>query len=233
LQIDASSNNRHRRDRLYLGNWVDTEGLVYGDVWDDEKHVIGSQTFDIAPSWKRYVTVDFGFTAPTVMAMYAQNPSSGMLIRTDLIYRTGHTINENGELLRQMLNTVDGSSIKAIITDRSPGEVKVLQQILGRGVQQAKKGAGSRDVSVDLLTKRLKGDMIKFVHTDEALFHKKDPALVAKQKPIGLPDEIGNYRYDNKGDGTVMKEDDHEIDSCHYLVRYLDGGKRIIPILWI
>lgn len=219
------------KERLLYGKWVNTEGLVYGEAWDSKRHTMSAEEFGEVPShWKKYVSIDWGYDHPFVAGLWAETPD-GKLVRYKLIYRSFHDINENANLVKEMISGVE--NIKAIVCDRAPDQQRVMERVLERKISTARKGAGSRDASQELLTKRLKDDKILFIDVDDALIHERDPRLETKKKPTGFQEEVGNHRYHTRGDGTVIKEDDDEIDSAKYLIRHLDTGNRLIKILWL
>ena len=53
-----------RRARLYLGQWVAAEGMIYADDWDAAVHLV--DRFPIPDDWPRYWVVDFGYNHPFV-----------------------------------------------------------------------------------------------------------------------------------------------------------------------
>lgn len=215
-----------RRQRLLMGEWVNNEGLVFGDVWDPFTHIKTKE--DLAfldPYWNKYVGVDFGMTAPFVASYFVEDPYTKALYRTKLIYRTGHTINENAELLRKML--VDDVNVKMIVTDRDPNQSRILEEALGRSTITAKKGAGSADSSINLLANRLKSEKVFFLNAREALFHEPDETLISRNKPIGFDEEVENYRRDPKKPEGVVKEDDHECFTAETEVLTLEGWKSL------
>ena len=59
-------------DRYVMGKWVGAEGLVYGDVFNPDIHVV--ERFDIPDFWEKYRVVDFGYTNPFVCQWWARRP---------------------------------------------------------------------------------------------------------------------------------------------------------------
>ena len=79
-----------RFNMIYGGEFNKVEGLVY-DCFDDDQHIIPPQM--LPPKSVVVAGVDWGFTNPAVMLVFAVTPEDGIWLIGEW-YETGKTINE-------------------------------------------------------------------------------------------------------------------------------------------
>ena len=94
-----------------LGRWVAFEGLVY-DVFDPREHIIDMRPNEIPPSWRRIISIDFGFNHPFVAQWWAIDPE-GRMYRYREIYKTGRLVEDHAKDIKRLS---EGERIEAIET---------------------------------------------------------------------------------------------------------------------
>lgn len=218
--------------RLIEGEWCSYEGLVYGEVWNREKHVIDSlqlAEYNINESWERYLTFDFGYDDPFVFALWCKHPEQDLYIRTKLIYMTNRTILEHVEQIKDAL--IGEPRPKLAIADRNPESISILSNALGINIISAKKGPGSRKTKVNVISDLLKKNQIKFY--SDALI-ESDARLMVKKKPIGFEQEVLNLRWKpDSMNEDLVDGDDHEHDATGYLFTHLQAERKVVPFIWL
>jgi phage terminase large subunit len=95
-----------RRLRLFLGLWAAAEGMVY-DMWSPQTHIVprfprseNNQRGDPPKEWPRYLSIDFGYSAPFVCLWWAQDPD-GRLWNYREIYRTGCLVEDHAAHIKR------------------------------------------------------------------------------------------------------------------------------------
>lgn len=92
------------------GNWDVFEGQFF-DSWDSSIHVC--EPFKIPDNWKRYISIDYGYSAPSAVLWYAVAPD-GRTYQYRELYQTGLTF----ECLRdEILRISEGESIQYGVFD--------------------------------------------------------------------------------------------------------------------
>lgn len=101
----------YNRSRLRDGLWVAAEGIVYGDVFDEAKHLIDPPAdWEVLPGigpippveWQRLWAVDFGYTNPFVCQFWAVRPTDGALFLYREVYYTQRLVEEHAaKILKQ------------------------------------------------------------------------------------------------------------------------------------
>ena len=87
LKVDPSYVNRLRtlpfklQNALLYGKWDILEGQFFAE-WDPDNHVIDG--FDIPDSWKRFVAIDYGFTAPMCALWFAVDDNGKVYVYREL-----------------------------------------------------------------------------------------------------------------------------------------------------
>lgn len=218
--------------RLIDSEWASFEGLVYGESWVRREHTISQEKFlenyDIT-DWKRYWGVDFGFTDPFVLTLWAKHPFEELYIRYKSIYMSGRTINDHVEKIKA--HTIGEPKPTLVVADRNPESIMILQEALGINVLSATKGAGSIKAGIDVVTDMLQNKSLLFVLDSQV---EIDERMRAKKKPIGFEEEVDNYRWDiEKGNDKVIGGDDHELDAVRYLFTYIKAHEMKVQFKWI
>lgn len=218
-----------RRLRYRDGIWAAAEGLVY-EGWSEPVHVIDS--FDVPASWSRWISIDFGYTAPFVAQLWAEDPDGRLFLIREWV-RTRMLVEDHAEVIRDRL-LAGQPRPRAIITDHDAEDRATLERKLGMGTQAAHKSVSD---GIQALQSRLKvqgdGRARLFVFRDALL--ERDPEMDAVSLPIGMAEEVASYVWAVKpGNSGGLKEEpvkanDHSMDAGRYLVaaRDLVGRTRV------
>lgn len=209
-----------RRARLRFGRWAAAEGLVY-EGWDRAVHLI--DPFEIPSDWRVFASVDWGFTNPGVIQVWAVD-GDGRMYRIREVYRTRQTI---AWWVSRAGGLEEAGSIERWICD--PSEPAFIQAFCDDGLWAAK---ADNDIvpGVQAVQERLKvqGDGKPRLFLFRDALAEGDEALVDAKKPTCTEEEIDCYVWPKGGDGKVVKEvpvklDDHGLDALRYAVMYVDA----------
>jgi phage terminase large subunit len=218
-----------RRSRLYLGQWVAAEGLVY-ENWDPQIHMINLHDLPPTwPQWDRYWSIDWGFTHPFVWKEWSENPETGQLIRTREIYQTKMIVEDLAKWIMDLTGGV--YQPRAIICDHDPGDRATFERHTGYMTLPAYKEIRP---GIQAVEKRLRHDWCK---NGPGLLYLRD-ALVnldLSLKEAGLPtcteEEYDGYVWDkghneevnSKKDELPVDKSNHGMDSDRYMVAFIDN----------
>lgn len=223
-----------RKLRLYQGVWAAADGLIY-EEWDPAVHLV--DRFDVPWDWPRYWSVDFGYTNPFVLQMWAEDPDGRLFLYRE-IYRTRKTVDEHAALVASIVMDdpvkVAGEAWKGEWTEPQPAAIVCDHDAEGRVVLTRELGLGTvaahKKVSegIQAVQKRLRpagdGRPRLFVMRDSVV--ERDPDLVEANKPTCSAEEIVGYIWDVKPGDKVAevprKEDDHGMDGLRYMVAFRD-----------
>lgn len=218
-----------RRLRYRDGLWAAAEGLVY-ESWDDAVHII--DPFDVPPSWSRWISIDFGYTAPFTALLFAEDSDGRLYLMREWV-RTRMLVEDHAVVIRDRL-LAGQPRPRAIYTDHDAEDRATLERKLGMGTRPAHKSVSD---GIQAMQSRLKvqgdGKARLFVFRDALL--ERDPEMDAASLPIGLAEEVSGYvwavRPGNKGGlkEEPTKENDHSMDAARYMVaaRDLVGRPRV------
>lgn len=210
-----------RKMRLQQGLWVAAEGLIYED-FDPAHHVL--DPFKVPASWRRFWSVDFGFTNPFVLQMWAQDPDGRLYLYRE-IYRTRRLVEDHA---RDALEMSKGEpEPDAIICDHDAEDRATLERHLGMKTIAAHKPVsdGIQGVQSRL---RTQPDGLARVFLVRGAVARSDQELEDAKKPTCTADEVPGYIWaDPKGDKErPVKEDDHGCDAMRYLIAHVDDVGR-------
>lgn len=226
-RLDTLTGARYHRMRW--GKWVAAEGLVY-EAFDESVHVI--DPFDVPPSWSRWISIDFGYTAPFVAQLWAEDGDGRLYLMREHV-RTRMLVEDHAVVIRDRL-LAGQPTPRAIYTDHDAEDRATLERKLGMGTRPAHKSVSD---GIQAMQSRLKvqpdGKARLFVFRDALL--ERDPEMDAASLPIGLAEEVSGYvwavRPGNKGGlkEEPAKENDHSMDAGRYMVaaRDLVGRTRV------
>lgn len=220
--LDALTGMRYLR--LRKGLWVQAEGVVYED-WDPAVHLV--DRFLIPPDWPRAVSIDWGYRAPFVAQWWAID-HNGALYRYREIYRTNRIVEDHA---RDVLRLSSGEPLPvAVVCDHDLEDRMTFERYTGWETTPATKGPGSVVMGCQAVMQRLRrgadGRPRLFFLRDSLV--ERDPDLEAARKPCCTEEEFESYIWDTrqgrrKGDEPV-KENDHGMDACRYMVWGMDCG---------
>lgn len=211
-----------RRSRLLEGRWAAAEGLVY-DAWDPAIHVLDDMT--IPAEWRRFRSVDFGYTNPFVCQWWAVDGDGRMYLYREL-YKTGMLVEDAA---REIARLSAGENIEATVTDHDAEDRRTLERHLECVTTPARKDVR---VGIQAVAGRIRnagdGRPRLFVLRDALV--SEDPVLRARRKPCRTIEEMDGYVWDTR-EGKPPKEvpiqqDDHGMDAMRYAVMYLETPRR-------
>lgn len=205
-----------RKLRLRNGLWVAAEGLIY-EEYDPAHHLLDA--FEVPKDWARFWSVDFGFTNPFVLQMWAQDPDGRLFMYREL-YRTKRLVEDHARDALELAK--NEPKPQAVICDHDAEDRATLERHLGMATVPAHKAVGAGIQAVQS-RHRQAGDGIARVFFVRGACVNPDPDLVESKKPACTADEIAGYVWADKGTKEQpVKQDDHGMDAMRYLVAYVD-----------
>jgi len=239
-----------RLARLRYGIWSASEGTVYEDSWDRARNVI--DRFPINPGWSRYLSIDFGYTNPFVCQWWAED-GDGRLYRYREIYKTKTLVEDHCReiaLASGWYHLLPRSHPKyaqrppdwadplprEIICDHDAEDRATFERHLGLYTTAAKKSVSD---GIQAVASRLKpagdGRPRLFFLRDSVI--ERDQELASRKKPTCTEEEFDTYVWKRDASGAKeepVKQDDHGLDACRYLVArdLQDSGVGYFPNIW-
>lgn len=230
-KLDALTGVRFMR--LRKGIWCAAEGLVY-EEFDPNIHI--HKRIGVPPiSWTRYMTVDFGYTNPMVVQMWAEDEDGRLYLYREL-YHTKTTVEDMVPQIKAMMNLKKEPRPRMIICDHDAEGRAVLEKHLGMSTKAAKKTVedGIQAVKMRMVPSDVDGRPRMYLCMDAIV--KKDPDLQDRKKPTSTLEEIVGYIWDRgtvkaQADGKPpkelpVKEDDHGMDAMRYMIAERDLRSR-------
>jgi phage terminase large subunit len=232
-RLDSLTGARYQRMRW--GKWVAAEGLVY-ESFDPAVHVV--EPTDVPEGGTLWISVDFGFTNPTVVQFWLED-SDGRLYLTRELYRSGRLVEDHAKDILRVLKDEHGNwrgpKPRAVICDHDAEDRATLERHLGLSTVAAHKGVSD---GIQAVQSRLKpaGDGKPRLFLVRGALVERDVELDAAKKPCCTEEEITGYVWDR---GTAqqqandkppkeapVKVNDHGMDALRYAVAELDVGGR-------
>lgn len=218
-----------RRKRLYEGNWVAAEGIVF-ENWNDQVHLISLGEMPGGwEEWAHYWTLDWGYTHPLVWQDWVEDPNTLALYRIRELYMT-HLLVEDAA--REIMELTEGIYIpRAIICDHDAGDRATFERHTGYLTLPAYKAI---QPGIQAVERRFRCDW----HLNRAgLFFVRDASLrIDKEleeagKPTSTEQEMDGYVWDekisrlvnSKRDELPIDKDNHGIDATRYMVAFADS----------
>ncbi|MEU4804325.1 phage terminase large subunit [Actinosynnema sp. NPDC023587] len=240
-----------RRARLYEGRWVSAEGVVY-EQFDRSVHLL--ERFDIPETWRRWWTVDFGYTNPFVLQCWAEDPDGRIYLYRE-IYHTQRLVEDHARDILLTVTKVVGDvpdrevltakdiredvaakrrvwiepKPRAVICDHDAEDRATLERHLGMSTTAANKKVKG---GIELVQSRLKlaGDGRPRLYLLKNSVVERDVELDDKLQPCSTEEELPSYIWDTKGGvkpkEQPVKEKDHGMDAKRYIVAELDAEGR-------
>jgi phage terminase large subunit len=220
----------HRRARMYLGQWVAAEGLVF-DEWDAAVHLVGA---DNLKAWGilnaaggvgqavRHVigAVDWGYTNPGVIQVWAFDGDGRMY----LLAETYHSRRLIDWWVTRAKAWRAAWGIEAFPCD--PAEPAYIEAFRRAGLKAV---AADNDIEagVNAVKERLSpaGDGRPRLYVYDKALAEEDPELRAKKHPCGSVEEVENYTRVKKPDEPLPREEredefNHGMDCWRYAARH-------------
>lgn len=208
-----------RRERLRFGRWAAAEGVVF-DRFERGVHVV--EQFDVPEGWRRFRSIDFGFTNPFVCQWWAADPDDRLYLYREL-YQTQKLVSDHAA---EIIRLSDGEHIETTIADHD-AEGRATLESMGILTEKADKSVIS---GIERVQARLSvaADGFPRLFIMENALVARDEALSAAYKPTCLLDEIEVYAWQMSPDGRPVKEEplkvnDHSCDAMRYMVSHVDG----------
>lgn len=232
-----------RKKWFFDGEWAISEGAVY-DEFDTAIHVI--DRFDIPDHWRRFVTIDFGFTNPFVAQWWAVDGDGRMILYREW-YMSQRTVRDHASEIHRLNAGIErgdwenmsladkraavrrGERIEAYVADHDAEDRATLHtnEIMPIQTIPAKKAITH---GIDLVRERLKvaGDGKPRLMIFRDALVERDEILEEQKLPISTEQEFAAYVYPKGSDGKPKKElpvdkDNHGLDGTRYGAEYLDG----------
>jgi PBSX family phage terminase large subunit len=212
----------HRRARLLDGKWAAAEGLVYPE-FDASTHVITTRV--ISDSWRRIVSIDFGYVHPFVAQWWAIDEDGRMYLYREL-YRSQRIVADHA---KQILELSKGERIDAFISDHDAEDRATLAAAGIQTVKADKDHRTGRDAVHARLRVQDDGRPRLFIMADCTV--ETDAVLYGKKRPTSTLAEFDSYIYPPGKDGKADKEEpvkecDDGMDAMRYAVMHLDSPNR-------
>lgn len=207
--LDALTGVRYKRGRL--GLWVAAEGQVY-EEFDPAVHLINP--FEIPSDWRRFRSIDFGYTNPFVCGWWALDHDGRMYLYREL-YVTGQLVED----LAHSINSLsEGESIQYTVTDHDAEDRATLER---HGIPSIPANKSVKD-GLQTVSERLRvqndGKPRMYFMRDALVF--QDTRLKEKHKPTCTVEEFPVYVWSQTPSGQrkeeVLKENDHGQDMTRY-----------------
>ena len=225
-----------RKQRLRWGRWVQAEGVVY-EEWDRSVHLV--DPFPIPVEWKRYLSVDFGYTNPFCCLFAAMDPDGRLYVYRE-IYRTRTLVEDHAARIREIQqeevdfaakwaglprkNVEDLLHARAVYCDHDAEDRATLERHLKLTTTPAKKDVRPGIQAVQArLRKAGDGRPRLFVFRD--CLDSRDRHLMESKHPLSLVDEFDSYIWEPDEKDKPVKEYDHGMDALKMLVYSLDAGR--------
>lgn len=219
-----------RYQRMRWGKWVAAEGLVY-ENFDPAIHIV-DQLPRTAATWKRWMSIDFGYSNPFVCQFWAEDPDGRLWLYRE-IYRTQRLVEDHAKHIKSLVTKSDGTwrepKPQAIICDHDAEDRATFERHFGMATTAARKTISDGIQAVQARLKvRPDGKPRLFVVAGALV--EPDPELAAAKKPLCFTDEVAGYVWPtnvkpDKREAPV-KEDDHGMDAARYMVAHRDLGTR-------
>jgi phage terminase large subunit len=206
-----------RRKRLYEGLWVSSEGMIY-EVWDPLLHLVNP--FEIPESWRRFLSIDFGFTNPFVCQWWAVDEDERMFCYRE-IYKTRRTVKEHAAQITELSGN---ENIEVAVCDWDAEDRATLEEN-GISTIPAEKAVS---VGIEHVQERLKvqGDGRARMYFFRDRVVETDTDLEDNKLPTNTDQEFDGYMWSvSRSTGnkeSPVKKDDHGMDCSRYAVMYAD-----------
>jgi phage terminase large subunit len=211
-----------RKQRLRYGRWVQAEGVVY-EGWDAAVHLMDWSALPggkIPLSWRRFLSVDFGFVHPFVALWFAQDEDGRLYLYRE-IHHTGRLVEDHAKQIKAFI-LADGVRPSSIICDHDAEDRATLEKHLGQSTIAAPKAVSPGLQAVASRLRRQPDGRPRFFVLRDSLV-ERDATLHDARKPCCFSEEIDGYIWlDNARRDEPVKELDDAMDAARYIVYHLD-----------
>lgn len=220
-KLDALTGVRYLR--LRRGVWVAAEGAIYPEYNYDTHQC---EKFDPPRSWTRVWCVDFGFTRPIVIQMWAIDPDTGISYMYNEIYHTKMLVEDAAALITAWRMQKSEPLPTAIVCDHDAEDRATLERHIGMLTTNANKKIHD---GIQVVKEKLKVGALgkpEIIFMRDALM-EMDYDLVDAHLPYRSVDEFEGYVWSNRAKKEVpVDEDDHGMDTMRYFCTYLIDNSR-------
>lgn len=202
-------------DRYVLGLRVSAQGAVFHL---DDCHFINVGGLPDLSSYHKYIAIDWGWVAPTVVLWIAWNH----LIDDVIVYREWRTNEEDSISVGHQINEINayfGETIEDWILDKDDEKRSHLRKHCGIRAKQVKKFPGSRLAGYNHIHYALKcaslGEPggIRFYRD---MLYWSDVDTVAYKGPENMIKELRTVKFSETKVDEIEKEGDHGPDALGY-----------------
>lgn len=184
-------------DRYIRGLWVLAEGLVYGTVFDKNRHILKNYT----PSGNAdyYISIDYGTLNPCSMGLWAVENNKAVRIKEYYYDGRKKSIQKTDEeYYHELEKLADGCQIQHVIID--PSAASFITTIKKHGKFSVRKA---------------RNDVLNGIRNTMTLI-ENDRIFICENCKDTIR-EFGLYRWDEKSTkDAVIKENDHAMDDIRY-----------------
>lgn len=212
-----------RYDRLRWGKWVAAEGLIY-DGWRDDTHLI--DRFDIPEHWPRRISLDIGYTNPTVIQWWAEDDDGRQYLYRE-IYKTRVLMEDHARQVKRIIEETGEPAPVEVIADHDAEDRKTFEKYTGYATIPAKKTVTTGIQAVQSRLRPAGDGRPRFYILRDSVVDR-DQDLADAGKPTSTADEMNSYVWAVKP-GTAgglkeqpVKENDHGVDAARYLIAHVD-----------
>lgn len=210
----------HRLLRLRKGIWAAAEGVVYPE-YDAAVHWI--EPFTIPATWRKFRSIDFGYTNPFVCQWWAIDEDGRMYLYRE-IYKSKTLVSTHAERIAKLSA---GEKYDCTVADHD-AEGRATLDAAGISSVPAEKNV---EHGIQAVTNRLKraGDGLPRLYIFQDALVERDMEMETLKKPCCTAEEFDGYMWKKAPDGKPIKEepngiDDHGCDALRYAVMRLDGA---------
>jgi PBSX family phage terminase large subunit len=210
-----------RRKRFLEGVWAVAEGLVY-DGYDPAIHH-KPRGWQAPKDWRRLWSIDWGFTAPLVLQMWALDGDGRMYLTREL-YVTRWRVDRVAQWAKDLIDTGFEQRPEAIVCDHDPENASTFAAVSGLRVTMADKT--DRDKGIQQVQQRFdvqEDNQPRIYFVDGCRHNDADPDLLAEGKPTCTTEELLGYTWKPDAEKDEPIElNDHSCDSLRYACRWAD-----------
>lgn len=214
-----------KRDRLYLGRWVQAEGVVY-EEFDPRIHVIApGNLLEKMPegwqSWRKVRSIDFGYSNPFVCQWWAIDNDGRMYLYRE-IYFSKRTVKEHAERINQLSR---GEEYEATVCDHYAEDRATLRENGIANLPARKAIDRGKNAVKDRL--KVQGDGKPRIYFLKTARVEEDKTLLPASLPACTVEEFDCYINDPSTTSKNAKElpldkDNHGMDAMRYAVLRVD-----------
>lgn len=225
-EFNLASAKPHIKQALLFGNWYVTAGSFYGDVWNQNLHIV--KAFAIPPDWRRFRSMDWGFKSFGCIGWYAMDEDENLYKEFELTFREKtdievakmiRTIEEELDLWEGRRSLISGPADPQLWEKRGESAKTKADVMLDNGVEWFPAGK-DRQASCMRLWKQLAHDE-GTRQPGLVFFDGCCPRTVSTLPMIQTSDKNA----EEAADGG----EDHWHDETRYAVDYASGGRSALP----